>query len=157
MKDWRYGTPTPDHGPKWTDIRGQRFGALVVTKKSEGSTWTCLCDCGATTKALTGDLNRGSKISCGNSKIHHRSSDAGYAAAHQRVRQDRGPVTRQPCIDCDAPAYHWSYDHADPMELLAYGLSANPVAYSLDPDHYSPRCVPCHKRFDLGRATSMAV
>ena len=157
MKDWRYGTPTPDHGPKWVDIRGQRFGALVVTSKREGSAWLCQCDCGATTKALTGDLNRGSKISCGNSKIHHRTTDAGYAAAHQRVRQDRGPVTNHDCINCGKDARHWSYNHTDTHELLACGLSANPVAYSLDPHHYSPRCVPCHKQFDLGRAEAMVV
>lgn len=157
MKDWRYGTPTPDHGPKWQDIRGQRFGALVVTQQREGTGWLCQCDCGAMTKGLAGDLNRGSKTSCGNPKLHHRTPDAGYTAAHQRVRQDRGPVTSLMCIDCDQSAYHWSYDHADPNEMLAYGISTNPVAYSLNPDHYEPRCVPCHKRFDLGRADALAV
>ena len=157
MKDWRYGTPTPTHEPKWQDLSGKRFGSLIVTSRRDGTTWVCQCDCGATTKARAGDLNRGTKISCGSSKIHHRSPDAGYTAAHQRVRQDRGPVTSQCCVECGKDARHWSYDHTDAHELLAYGLSANPVAYSLDPSHYSPRCVPCHKRYDLGRAQAMAV
>ena len=30
----------------------------------------------------------------------------------------------------------------------------NPIAYSNNPEHYEPRCVPCHKRFDLGRVDS---
>lgn len=156
MKDWRYGTPTPDHGPKWQDIKGQRFGSLVVTRR-DGQRWVCRCDCGVETKTKAGDLNRGTKISCGNSKLHHRKADAGYVAAHQRVRQDRGPIADHTCIECGQVARHWSYDHTDMLELLEYGLSANPVAYSLDPNHYSPRCVPCHKAFDLGRITSMAV
>lgn len=152
MKDWRYGTPTPQHEPRWVDLRGQRFGLLVVTGARRGQAWVCTCDCGETTLGLAGDLNRGSKFSCGNRRIHYRTDDAGYSSAHQRVRRDRGSIHNHECIDCGAQAGHWSYNHDDPNELLGTsGRSTQLVPYSLDPNHYSARCVPCHKQFDLGR------
>ena len=87
---------------------------------------------------------------------HHawKGVDAGYGAAHDRVRRARGSASLHRCIDCGDQAAHWSYDHADPNENLAHGHSAHPVAYSTDPAHYDPRCVRCHKAFDLGRPAS---
>lgn len=148
MKAWRYGTPTPVFTPKWEDIRGVRYGALVVTHR-QGMRWACDCDCGRTTLVRSGDLNAGSVSSCGDSTTHRRDPDAGYTAAHDRVRRDRGSIHLHECTDCRAPARHWSYNHTDPDERLAEGLSVKPIAYSLNSEHYSPRCVPCHKRFDL--------
>ena len=151
MKNWRYGTPTPEFDPSWVDIRGQRFGMLVVVDRVANQ-WRCTCDCGRERLALAGDLNRyGDVATCGDRATHRRTDDAGYGAAHGRLNQDRGRAKTHACIDCSNPAQHWSYNHDDPDELIAYGLSANGVAYSLDPSHYSPRCVPCHKRFDLHR------
>ena len=151
MKNWRYGTPTPEFPPGWVDIRGERFGTLVVMERV-GDAWRCDCDCGRTRITRTGDLNRtGDQSTCGDRSTHYRQPTAGYGAAHQRCVTDRGHVRDHECVDCGAPARHWSYNHDDPDELLDEGLSARPVAYSLDPAHYSPRCVPCHKRFDLGR------
>ena len=153
MKKWRYGTPTPNHAPTWDDLRGKRFGTLVVTVR-DGSKWICKCDCGSTRLASTGELNRyGSASTCGDRRIHRRTTSAGYSAAHQRCRNDRGLPHEHQCIDCGRQAQHWSYNHDDPNEVLGTsGRSTSPVAYSLDPRHYSPRCVPCHKRFDLNRA-----
>ena len=165
MKVWRYGTPYPSNGwmrgdkaaqikaqrERMVDIRGQRFGTLMVIERV-GKHWRCACDCGRERLALAGDLNRhGDANTCGHRPTHGRADFANYSAAHQRCRRDRGRVQDHDCIDCGAPARHWSYNHDDPDELHAEGLSANPVAYSLDPMHYSPRCVPCHKRFDLNR------
>lgn len=150
MKHWRYGTPTPKREPTWADVRGQRFGALVVLER-RGSKWVCICDCGAETQVRAGDLNAGTTASCGNFAIHRRRNDIGYTAAHDRVRADRGPICNHSCVDCGRRAQHWSYDHTDPYELLVHGLSANPIAYSPRPEHYSPRCVKCHKRHDLDR------
>jgi hypothetical protein len=151
MKAWRYGTPTPIFDPAWQDIRGQRFGTLVVSERI-GRQWLCACDCGRDRLASAGELNRtGEAATCGDRRTHRRLDEAGYTAAHERCRSDRGPVQTHTCVDCGGPAQHWSYDHDDPDERLAHGLSANPVAYSLNPEHYSPRCVSCHKRFDLGR------
>lgn len=157
MKAWRYGTPTPEFDPSWDDIRGQRFGTLLVIDRVKHQ-WRCVCDCGAERLANAGDLNRaGDAATCGNRTTHRRTNNAGYTAAHERCRRDRGRVQEHQCIDCGAPAQHWSYNHNDRDERLAYGLSARPVAYSLDPMHYDPRCVPCHKRFDLGRTDAAVV
>lgn len=153
MKNWRYGTPTPAHDPRWADLTGQRFGSIVVLSRS-GKHWVCRCDCGATTNGLTGDLNRGSKTSCGNRTLHRRSDHIKYGSAHDRVRDDRGHISTHHCVNCGEQAQHWSYNHTDPSELFAYDLSKRPVAYSTDPAHYSPRCIKCHKRFDLAHINS---
>lgn len=156
MKNWRYGTPTPEFPPAWDDIRGQRFGHLVVSERV-ASKWLCLCDCGAATLVRSGDLNRGTVTTCGDRVKHWRREDIGYSMAHSRVRADRGRVQEYECVDCGQPAEHWSYDHTDPDEMYALDLSAHPVAYSAIPAHYSPRCVRCHKRFDLDRLDSATI
>ena len=150
MKNWRYGTPTPKHEVRRQLIDGQRFGLLVALEPTKGK-WLCRCDCGATKLVRTGDLNRGSTTSCGQPHLHHRLSSVTYGAAHDRLKIDKGNVRDQECVDCGDEAKQWSYDHADPNEMLAYGLSPKPIAYSLNPEHYSARCVPCHKHFDLNR------
>lgn len=54
-----------------TDLTGQRFGRLTVlrgtgrSRKSQGRTWLCVCDCGAETEVATGTLRRGHTRSCG--------------------------------------------------------------------------------------------
>lgn len=154
MKQWRYGTPTPEHPRRYTDITGQRFGTLVVSHRS-GSAWLCRCDCGRSRLVSAGDLNRrGAANTCGDRTTHGRRDDISYSGAHMRVRSDRGPASKQQCVDCEKRARHWSYNHDDPAELLAYGHSAEPIAYSVDPAHYSPRCTSCHKLHDLNRLRS---
>ena len=71
--------------------------------------------------------------------------DATYQAMHQRVRKARGNAAQHICVDCGAPALHWSYDRNDPDERTDVE-----GPYSVKIEHYEPRCVPCHKRFDLG-------
>lgn len=156
MKNWRYGTPTPEHAPTWADLRGKRFGSLVVIERTQGR-WLCRCDCGSTSVVRSGDLNRGTVSTCGDRSIHIRRDDVGYSAAHERVRSDRGLVQTHNCVDCGTKAQHWSYNHTDPDELHADGLSAHPVAYSVRPEHYSPRCIKCHKRFDLDHIDALRI
>lgn len=149
MKQWRYGTPTPKFGPRWTDTRGQRFGTLVVADRV-GPKWRCVCDCGETRIVSAGDLNRtGDRSTCGVAGKHLDPRPT-YEVAHERVRAAKGSASLYECVDCGNPALHWSYDRNDPNELFG-GLnrSANLMPYSTDPNHYVPRCVPCHKRFDL--------
>lgn len=90
---------------------------------------------------------------------HHNwvGEDVRYESAHQRVVRLHGPASIHLCVDCDQPAYHWSYNHDDPNQKYELGRSARPVAYSDKPEHYSPRCVPCHKRFDLDRINGTQV
>lgn len=149
MKNWRYGTPTPEHGSRRQDLGGMRFGSLVAVKPVESTSWSCVCDCGATTIVRTGDLNAGTTTSCGDGKIHRRhlrSDIVGYWAIHDRLRRDRGkPGT---CVDCGGPASEWSYDHGDPNELVSESGSSRGFAFSLDLDHYVPRCVRCHRAHD---------
>lgn len=73
-----------------------------------------------------------------------KGDDVGYRAVHVRLRTERGPAAAHPCVDCYGRAAHWSYDHADPDEK-----QSSHGHYSTDPEHYQPRCVSCHKRFDL--------
>lgn len=67
-----------------------------------------------------------------------------YAGAHQRVRAQRGPASRYACVDCGGRARHWSYDRRDPNVV-----ASEHGPYSTDVTYYEPRCVTCHKAFDL--------
>lgn len=83
--------------------------------------------------------------------------DVSYGAAHDRVKRRRGSAAQYRCVDCENGAQHWSYNHDDPEEIVGHARSANAVAYSTKPDHYSPRCVPCHKRFDLDKLNAASI
>lgn len=72
-----------------------------------------------------------------------------YGAAHQRVHRERGSARAQTCVDCHGRAAHWSYSRACPNELTS---ELGP--YSADVEQYVPRCVSCHKRFDLAAVAS---
>lgn len=155
MKNWRYGTPTPEWPSKYDNLVLRRYGTLVVLAR-RGESWLCKCDCGKYRVTRTGDLNRtGAANTCGIAGQHLADAPS-YAAAHARVKALYGPASSHECVGCGNPAKHWYYDHTDPNELHESGLSSNPIAYSAHPSHYSPRCVPCHKRYDLDRVDSMA-
>jgi len=70
-----------------------------------------------------------------------------YATSHKRVVNVKGRAKDHACVDCGKPALDWSYDHADPDEIIS-GPPRAGMPYSLDPDHYHPRCKSCHTRFD---------
>ena len=151
MKAWRYGTPTPEHSPRWEDIRGRRYGTLTVVERKAGK-WICQCDCGDRAIRSAGELNRtGDTSVCGTPGRHYRTDAPGYSGAHGRVRSLRGSASAHRCVDCGGPASHWSYNHDDLDELVEQVRGGYTVAYSTDPQHYSSRCVPCHKRYDLHR------
>lgn len=88
---------------------------------------------------------------------HHmwKADDVGYHAAHARVRRRRGRASEHLCVDCGAPAQQWSYDHGDPNESTEE-MGGFAVPFSADVDHYEPRCIPCHKAFDLAVIASRA-
>ncbi len=73
--------------------------------------------------------------------------NATYEAAHQRVAAANGSARGYQCVDCGKAARHWSYNHDDPNERV----NDRGYSYSVDAAFYSPRCVRCHKRFDLAR------
>lgn len=75
------------------------------------------------------------------------TDDVSYRAAHWRVWQDRGSAKLYHCVDCGGSAQHWSYDHSGRSEQN----DQDGHAYSTDATAYLPRCVSCHKKFDLSR------
>ncbi len=84
-----------------------------------------------------------------------RGDDVGYYGAHDRVTRAWGaPASAFPCVDCGKPALHWSYDHGDPDERIQTIGNAQ-CAYSTKVEHYQPRCVPCHKVYDLARLSAV--
>jgi hypothetical protein len=63
---------------------------------------------------------------------------------HQRIYKLRGRAAGHACALCSRPAAEWSYDHADPDERL----DGKRGPYSIDPTHYRPLCLSCHRTFD---------
>jgi hypothetical protein len=80
-------------------------------------------------------------------------ANAGYEAAHDRIRHDRGSVRELACIGCGNRAAHWALNHerAATRTLEQRGGRYKGLPYSLEPADYDPRCVRCHKRYDLDR------
>jgi hypothetical protein len=77
---------------------------------------------------------------------HWQGDDVTYDAVHWRLRRSRGSASKRNCLDCGQQAQHWSYDGLDPNQLFQ-----GPLAYSLNPERYSPRCVPCHIAYDSAK------
>lgn len=75
-----------------------------------------------------------------------RVPTAGYHAAHDRLRRDRGLASKFPCSHCDGPATQWAYDYQCPDERFDEHVG---LPYSLDQRRYVPLCSSCHRRFDL--------
>jgi len=74
-----------------------------------------------------------------------------YKSAHDRVYAAKGPAKNHLCVDCGAPAQEWSYDGLDDNELrqdlISHGYEYT-LTYSLNPEHYEPRCTKDHRRHD---------
>jgi len=49
----------------WKDLRGKRFGRLLVTEYLGKSKWQTTCDCGSSAVVGTGNLSYGRTQSCG--------------------------------------------------------------------------------------------
>lgn len=90
--------------------------------------------------------------------LHFKWRDADEmtsSAIHQRVRKAFGAARDYDCVDCAKRAAHWSYNHRDPDERIDVVRGQQiPVGTGLE--FYDPRCVPCHKRFDLAQAAERA-
>jgi len=83
----------------------------------------------------------------GDNNPNWTGNDATNTAVHQRIRKERGHARNYSCVDCGGQAAHWSYDHSAKDER--YDELKGP--YTVNQDHYDPRCVSCHKKFDLNR------
>lgn len=82
--------------------------------------------------------------------------DASYGAAHRRVRRAKGSAAGYLCTHCLQQASHWAYDHTDPNAHTEL-VNGSVLAYSLNPDHYMPLCVPCHRQYDRAHRTNRLV
>lgn len=153
------------------DRMGQRYGRLVVVGRGEDYVyaggrrvrWVCRCDCGAECLVQASNLAKGAAQSCGCLKREgaaargklNRREEVAYRSAHDRVRRERGKAKYHACSDCGGVASEWSYDGTDPDELTEdvrhRDGALRPVAFSLKPEHYSPRCRSCHIKFDKAR------
>lgn len=80
---------------------------------------------------------------------HHKwtGDQISNGGLHQRIRKNRGSARNYSCVDCGNQAAHWSYDH----QALDERYDEIKGPYTPDESHYEPRCVPCHKKFDLNR------
>lgn len=76
------------------------------------------------------------------------SSNVGYREMHKRLDRVFGLARTYDCVDCGKPASQWSYTRDDVDERIGF----NGCVFSVYPEHYTPRCTSCHKRFDLRMA-----
>lgn len=150
MKAWRYGDPLHVPPQKYVDIAGRRYGGLTVSRRVDHR-WLCVCDCGNESLVTYFNLTRGNSTTCGlPGGCLFRMDHVSYGAAHARVRTLKGRAAENDCVDCGDRAAHWSYDHKDADEVIGRaGQHGSGLRYSLDPERYEPRCVPCHKAFDM--------
>lgn len=138
---------------KLIDLVGQEFGRLTVSERAANSywgkpQWRCLCECGGRIIVPGQSLRRGLTRSCGclgrEARIERNSKEVvSYEGMHQRIRRLRGQASAHPCVDCNSPAQEWAYDNADPEER-----ESTKGRFSLDHNHYQPRCKKCHAKFD---------
>lgn len=144
---------------QYVDHSGSRFGRLIALKrgplKDDGhTTWICDCDCGETGVTVrTQLLVLGAAMSCGclnrilSANREWRGGAVSYIGMHKRIAAMRGSARTHSCVDCSAPARDWSYNGGDPGELREL-VNGSDLAYSTDPDMYSPRCPKCHGKYD---------
>lgn len=75
-----------------------------------------------------------------------------YSAIHQRLRVRRGAAKDSRCVDCGGQARQWSYMHDCPGERIGIAHDGQtPAPFCPHLEHYDPRCVSCHKAYDLDR------
>lgn len=67
------------------DLKGKRFGRLVVLEYAGEYKWRCLCDCGVEKTVLGQSLRSGATLSCG---CYHREVTSG-GPAHNRTHNMR--------------------------------------------------------------------
>jgi DNA-directed RNA polymerase specialized sigma24 family protein len=76
----------------------------------------------------------------------------GYYQIHRQVKDAKGPARAHACIDCGGTAAQWSYTHDDPNER-----QDPKVPYGTSIQYYVPRCVSCHKKFDVARSRGVVI
>lgn len=137
------GSPVQGTTKPGVDLSGSRYGRLTVIEYASSSQWLCRCTCGVVVPVSAWRLLAGITQSCGCIK-RERSADASYVTVHRWVSADRGRARGHACVECGGRADTWSYDHKDPDERR----DDRGRPFSLDVQHYDPRCYSCHAKFD---------
>jgi hypothetical protein len=141
------------------DLAERKFGEWTVLgrngKDPRGNVmWKVKCSCGTITTVVSHALRTGHSRHCRTCMVgvnHPRwmGDGASERAIHARVVAVRGPAANFLCVDnCGQQASEWSYDHRDPNEILVSNSQGRTTPASATIDHYEPRCVTCHRRFD---------
>lgn len=129
----------------------QRRKAPMADPPRRGEQSCVVGDCDLVEYNLTTHLCRNHHLkyrACGNPIAPHGNwrEVVNYYSWHGKLARLRGKASEKTC-PCGRSAAQWSYDHLDPDELV----NDEGLPYSLNPDRYVARCVPCHVRFDLDR------
>lgn len=77
------------------------------------------------------------------------TGETSYREAHHRIARRQGKARDQRCVGCAGQAVHWSYNGGSEQEQTELDKNGNALRYSGNPDDYSPRCVTCHKFYDM--------
>ena len=99
--------------PATPNLRGQRFGRLVVIERTEerrsnGVLWSCRCDCGTKHHVTTGELRSGNVRSCGCAKVDAARKVGSQRRTHglSRSRPYRiWNLMKQRCLNQNDAAY----------------------------------------------------
>jgi hypothetical protein len=81
-----------------------------------------------------------------------RTANPGYAAAHARIKTERGLPSQHRCAHCGRGAQDWALIAGKGQSRR--GKQRRPsteFVYSLDPDDYIPLCHRCHMKYDWGK------
>jgi hypothetical protein len=87
----------------------------------------------------------------GESHPHWTGDAVTYAAAHTRLRKERGKASEHLCVDCGKRAAEWSYIGSASDERVEVDRRGKRLPFSADPKYYAPRCHSCHVLFDKRR------
>lgn len=79
-----------------------------------------------------------------------RTDTPSYRTAHQRASTTKGKASAHACVDCAAPAAHWSFQwrEVSPDAWLWECTRGTWLAYTGEPDDYAPRCPSCARHYD---------
>ncbi|MFI7650002.1 hypothetical protein ACIBTZ_28555 [Micromonospora sp. NPDC049460] len=134
-------------------VPGNVYNSLTLVERIEGSgepRALFRCECGNVKALQINNVARGITTTCADRANHpdsRRQELLTYDGAHNRVKGQRGSASLYLCR-CGEQAEQWAYSHADHDErAMIRGREAR-KPYSLNPDHYSPMCRPCHTRHD---------